>query len=74
MTVASGPDAGGGALPSAGLPHDLHECEFADTIDGDIEIQLAFGRLHCGDVDVEVADRIGLERLLAGSSPSTSTG
>ncbi len=26
-------------------------------------IQLAFNRLHFGEVDVEVADRIGLERL-----------
>ena len=32
--------------------------------DRDVEIRLAFGPLHFGDVDVEVADRIGLERLL----------
>lgn len=35
----------GGRRGSASLPHDLHEGEFADTIDGDVEIQLTFGRL-----------------------------
>lgn len=38
--------------------------ELARLIDGHEELQLAFSRLHLGDVDVEVADRIGLELLL----------
>ena len=33
------------------------------AVDGDEEIELALGGLHLGDVDVEVADRIGLELL-----------
>jgi hypothetical protein len=35
--------------------------ELAGPIDGHEQVQLAFGRLHLGDVDVEIADRIGLE-------------
>ncbi len=33
---------------------------------GRIQAQLALGGLHFGDIDVEVADRIGLELLLGG--------
>jgi hypothetical protein len=53
--VGDGCDQGleeGGGRSSAGLPHDLHKGKFADTIDRDVGIQLAFGRLHFGDVDV----------------------
>ena len=38
--------------------------ELAGAIDGDEEIELAFGGLHLGDVDMEVADRVALELLL----------
>ena len=39
--------------------------ELACSIDGHEEIELAFSRLHLGDVDVEVADRVALEFLPA---------
>ena len=45
---------------------ELHKGEFARAIDGDKEIELAFGGLDFGDVDVKIADRIGLELLLGG--------
>ncbi len=38
--------------------------ELAGAVDGYEEAELAFGGLHLGDVDVEEADRIRLERLL----------
>lgn len=38
--------------------------ELAGPIDGHEEIELAFSRLHLGDVDVDVADRVALELLL----------
>lgn len=43
------------------LRRELDEGEFRRPIDGNEEIELAFGRLHLGDVDVDVADRAGLE-------------
>src|SRR5208283_4055617 len=51
---------------SSCLPDELHESEFARAINGDIEIKLTLGGLHLGNIDVEVADRIGLELLLVG--------
>jgi len=45
---------------------ELHESEFARAINGDIEIKLTLGGLRLGNIDVEVADRIGLELLLVG--------
>jgi hypothetical protein len=39
-------------------------------IDGDKEIELAFPGQHLGDVEVEEADRITLEFLFPGLSPS----
>ena len=48
----------------ARLSDDLDESEFACAINGDIEVQLAFGSLHLGDIDMKIADRIGLELLL----------
>jgi hypothetical protein len=50
----------------------FREGELAGAIDCDEEVELAFGGVHFGDVDVEVTDGIGLERLLAGLSPWTS--
>jgi hypothetical protein len=55
----------GGGGRSAGLLHKLYEGELAGPVDRNIQIQLAFGRSDFGNVDVEVADRIGLELLLA---------
>jgi hypothetical protein len=43
---------------SAGLLHKLYEGKFAGPIDRNIQVQLAFGGLYFGDVDVEIADRI----------------
>ena len=42
----------------------LHEGELAGTINGYIEVELAFSGLDLGDVDVEIADRISLELFL----------
>jgi hypothetical protein len=42
----------------------LHERELAGSIDGDIEVELAFSGLELSDVDVEIADRISLELFL----------
>ena len=42
----------------------LDECELAGPVDRHEEVQLALGSLHFGDIDVEVADRIGLELAL----------
>jgi hypothetical protein len=46
---------------SPGSPgHQLDEGELAGAVDADIKVQLAFGCAHLGDVDVEVADGVGL--------------
>jgi hypothetical protein len=50
----------------------LHEGELAGAIDGDVEVELAFGGLELSDVDVEIADRISLNFFFAGLLPSTS--
>ena len=42
----------------------LSEGELAGAVDGDEEVELAFGGLHFGDVDMEEADGIGFESLL----------
>lgn len=41
----------------------VNEGELGDPVDGHEEVKLAFGGAHLGDVDVELADRIALERL-----------
>jgi hypothetical protein len=41
----------------------LDECELRGAIDGHEHVQLAFLGAHLGDVNVEIADRIGLELL-----------
>ena len=45
----------------------LNERELQGAIDADIEVELALVGTDFGDVDVEGADRIGLEALLLGS-------
>ena len=42
----------------------LGESELRRAVDGDEEVELSLGGLHFGDVDVEEADRIGLERTM----------
>ena len=49
----------------AGLGMEFGEGELGGAVDGNEEVELAFGRLHLGDVEMEVADRIALELLLA---------
>ena len=60
-------EEGRGRGPSR-LPGQLNERELAGAIDRDIEVELAFGGLELGDVDVEIADRISLELFLRGTT------
>lgn len=60
-------EEGRGGGPSR-LSHQLHEGELAGAIDRHVEVELAFGGLELGDVDVEIADRISLELFLRGSA------
>jgi hypothetical protein len=46
-----------------GLRHKLYESKFAGPVNRDIQVQLAFCRPDFGNVDVEVAERIGIELL-----------
>lgn len=39
----------------------FHEGELGRTIDGDEQVEPAFGRVNLGQIDMEVAERIGLE-------------
>ena len=50
----------------ASLPDQLSDGELAGAVDGDEQVELAFGGLHLGDVDMEEADRVALELLLVG--------
>lgn len=50
-----------GSRCSAGPGYKLDKSELAGPVDRHIEIELAFGGTHFGDVDVEIADRVGLE-------------
>jgi hypothetical protein len=54
---------GGG---SPGPSDELDEGEFSCPINDDIEVELAFGGLHFGNIDMEVADRVGFELPLCG--------
>ena len=49
-----------------GLVDELSDRELGGAVDGDEEIELALRGLHFGDVDVEEADRIGLELAPSG--------
>jgi hypothetical protein len=44
--------------------YQLHEGEFPFPINGHEQVELALGGLNLGDVDMEEADRVGLEPLL----------
>lgn len=43
---------------------DLDDGELAGAVDGHVEIELALGSLHLGDVDVEIADGVAPEGSL----------
>ena len=45
--------------------------ELRGSVDGDEEVELALRGSNLGDVDMKLADRIGLELRLAEASPST---
>ena len=49
-----------------GFVDQLDEGEFASAVNADKEEQFALCRLHLGNVDVEVADRVGFELLFGG--------
>ena len=53
-------------LHLTGCGMELGEGEFGGAVDGHEEGEFALGRLHAGDIDVEVADRVALEPLLDG--------
>lgn len=53
-----------GCCHLASLQVQLDIGELRRSIDGDEEVELALGRLHLGNVDVEVTDRVALELLL----------
>jgi hypothetical protein len=55
-----------------GFLFELGEGEFQGAVDGGEKIELSFRRRHFGDIDVEEADRAGLELLPVGQSPSMS--
>lgn len=48
----------------AGLGMEFGKSELGCSVNGDKQIELAFGCLHLGNVDVEVADGVALELLL----------
>lgn len=54
-------DQEGGGGSSAGLLHQLDEGELAGSVHGHEQVEFSFGRADLGDVDMEVADGIGLE-------------
>lgn len=53
----------GGGCDAGGALDQLDGGELAGAVDGDEQVELALGGLRLGDVDVEVADGIGLEGL-----------
>ena len=62
--VGNGLDQGdqeGGRRDPVRLRDELGEGELRGSIDRNIQMQLAFRRLHLSDVDMEEADRVALE-------------
>jgi hypothetical protein len=53
-----------GGEPRSGFGMQLGEGELGGSVDGDEEVEPAFGGLDLGDVDVEITDRIALELAL----------
>lgn len=56
-----------GRNPLSGLLMHLHESELGSAVDGDQKIELALRRAHLRNIDMEVADWIGLELLAPGT-------
>jgi hypothetical protein len=52
--------------PAGGLLMQLDEGELARSVDGDEQIEPALLGMHLGDVEVEIADRVGLEARALG--------
>jgi hypothetical protein len=50
--------------PTGHFLMQFDEGELRGPVDGDDQIELAFGGSHLGEVDMEIADRIGLELAL----------
>jgi hypothetical protein len=44
-----------------GLVDQPSDCQVRGAVDGDEEIELALRGLHFGDVEMKIADRVGLE-------------
>ncbi len=65
-------DQEGGCWRPACFGDQLDEDELAGPVYRDVKIELAFGRAHFGDVDMEVPNRTGLELLLRFLVPVTS--
>ena len=57
-------DEGGRSGDAIGFLDKLNDGGLRRAVDGDEEVELSLGSLHFGDVDLEKADRIGLELLL----------
>ena len=55
----------GGSSPQVGFFHEFDHSELRSPIDGDQQVELAFGGPPLGQVDVEEADRIRVELLPA---------
>ena len=49
-----------------GLLVQFHEGELGGAVDGDEQVKFTFSRLNLSNINVEVAERVGLERLLRG--------
>ena len=64
LYCGAGMGAAVGRDPACGLLVQLGEGELRGSIDGDQEIEPALCGADFGDVDMEVADRVGLELAL----------
>ena len=51
------------------LVDQLGDRELAGTVYADEQVELAFGGMHLGDIDVKEADRVALEALRLGRRP-----
>src|SRR5258707_9041089 len=49
-----------------GLVNEFDHSELRGPVNGHEEVELAFGRSHFGQIDMEEADRIDVEHLLPG--------
>ncbi len=55
-------DRSGGQFPGLVAPFDVSE--LGGSVNAHKEVALAFGRLNLSNINVKVAKRVGLERLL----------